>query len=211
MGVLSNVALDAALASGRLIIRPRPSLALDKRETRFGTCSIDLSLADQIYVARRSLDLSFDLRSSNLQPTLETVYERRRLPETGWPLEPQRMILGSTLEDVTLPLGENGLAARIEGRSSFARAGLLVHFTAPTIHPGFSGTITLEMINLGAIPLMLRPGLRVCQLIVETVEGTPIRADSQFQGQRRATGARAKSERARPARPRRSGRSRSAR
>jgi len=56
------------------------------------------------------------------------------------------------------------------------------------IHPGFTGNIALEMINLGKIPLTLRPGQRVCQIIVETVEGEPIRADSQFQCQRQATG-----------------------
>lgn len=190
MGVLSNVDLQNALASGRLIIRPPPESTYGKRETPFGTISVDLSLAAEIYVARTDLDLAFDLRASNLAPTLGAVYERMRIPETGLPLEPQQLVLGSTFEEVTLPLGDNCLAARIERCSSFACAGLLVHFTAPTIHPGFSGHITLEMINLGAIPFILRPGLRVCQLIVETVVGTPIRADSQFQGQSRATGGR---------------------
>jgi dCTP deaminase len=80
------------------------------------------------------------------------------------------------------------VALRASGRSSLARTGLQVHFTAPTIHPGFTGTIALEMINLGKIPLTLRPGSRVCQLIVETVEGEPVRADSRFQGQAQATG-----------------------
>ena len=97
-------------------------------------------------------------------------------------LEPRRFVLGRTVERVELPLS-GGLAARIEGRSSFARTGLLVHFTAPTIHAGFSGTITLEMINLGPLSLTLTPRMRLCQLIVETVEGTPHPEASQFHDQ----------------------------
>ena len=73
-------------------------------------------------------------------------------------------------------------------RSSYARCGLLVHFTAPTIHAGYSGTITLELINFGPFPILLYPGAPICQLIVEQVSGTPFRNDSQFQGQSRAGG-----------------------
>jgi len=80
------------------------------------------------------------------------------------------------------------LAARIEGRSSLARFGLIVHCTAPTIHAEFSGNITLEITNLGSYPIMLRPGMRICQLIVETVEGVPVEAKSQFHGQQEPAG-----------------------
>ena len=75
------------------------------------------------------------------------------------------------------------LAARIEGKSSRARCGLLVHFTAPTVHPGFFGTLTLEMINLGPSPIALVPGMPIAQLIVEEVKGIPVENPSQFQGQ----------------------------
>ena len=97
---------------------------------------------------------------------------------------------GRTRERVTLPIIENrqSLAARIEGRSSFARCGMLVHFTAPTIHAGFSGTITLEIANLGTMSIVLYPDARVCQLIIEQVCGVPFRNDSQFQGQATAGG-----------------------
>ncbi len=80
------------------------------------------------------------------------------------------------------------LAARVEGRSSFARCGLLVHFTAPTIHAGFNGRITLELINLGSIPILLYPEAYICQLIIEQVVGTPLKNDSQFQGQTKPSG-----------------------
>lgn len=64
----------------------------------------------------------------------------------------------------------------------------MVHFTAPTIHAGFKGTITLEIINLGPLSLVLTPELRICQLIVETVEGEPLPARSQFHGQETPSG-----------------------
>ena len=119
----------------------------------------------------------------------------------GYELEPgpENLILGHTLEEVQLPLppqdmdaladGKPALAARVEGKSSRARLGLLVHFTAPTIHAGWAGRITLEMMCLGRYPLKLYPGLPICQLIVEEVRGRPAGDASQFQSQRRPTGA----------------------
>jgi dCTP deaminase len=106
-------------------------------------------------------------------------------------LAPHRFILGRTHERVCLPLqvdGEKSLAARVEGKSSYARCGLLVHFTAPTIHAGFDGTITLEIMNLGPYSIVLRPQMPICQLIIEEVRGIPFRNDSQFQGQARVAG-----------------------
>src|SRR5262249_55912295 len=101
-----------------------------------------------------------------------------------------KFVLGRTRERVHLPIREEGktLAARVEGKSSRARCGLLVHFTAPTVHAGFEGTITLEMINLGAYPILLFPGMEICQLIIERVEGLPSPAPSQFHLQRTAVG-----------------------
>jgi dCTP deaminase len=106
-------------------------------------------------------------------------------------LEPHRFILARTHEHIEFPILRDRptcLAARIEGKSSRARFGILIHFTAPTVHPGFKGTLTLEMINLGPASFMLRPGMAIAQLIVEEVRGCPIENPSQFQGQRNAAG-----------------------
>ena len=83
-------------------------------------------------------------------------------------------ILGITRERVHLKLGSK-IAARVEGRSSLARLGLLVHLTAPTIHAGFAGNITLEMINHhGPFYLRIVPNkTRICQLIFERLESSP--------------------------------------
>jgi len=188
MAVLSNRAIVEALDSGRLVIDPRPMPPPGEAGTPYDTVSVDLRLSSEIFVPKANLNLTFDLRGAGLARTFEAVYSPETIGEQGWTLLPNKFILGRTIERVELSLSDNCLAARIEGRSSFARTGLLVHFTAPTIHPNFKGTITLEMINLGQIPLTLRPGLRVCQLIIETVDGSPIQADSQFQGQQRPIG-----------------------
>lgn len=106
-------------------------------------------------------------------------------------LEPGRFVLGRTHERVGLPLANDGgcsLAARVEGKSSYARCGLLVHFTAPTIHAGWDGTITLEIMNLGPYKINLCPRMPICQLIIEEVRGIPFRNESQFHGQVRPGG-----------------------
>lgn len=106
-------------------------------------------------------------------------------------LRPNKLVLGKTLEHVELPILTDGisLAARVEGKSSFARCGLLVHFTAPTIHSGFKGTITLELINLSPLDIALYPNMPICQLIIEQVQGIPFSNESQFQGQATPGGA----------------------
>ena len=103
--------------------------------------------------------------------------------ENGYQFSPKKLILGWNKEYIDLKITSR-LAARIEGKSSLARLGLSVHLTAPTIHAGFKGRIRLEMINHGPIPIRLRPGMPVCQLIFETTLGTPNRGYSgQFIGQ----------------------------
>ena len=88
-----------------------------------------------------------------------------------------------TKERVDLNL-KGKVAARLEGKSGLARIGLGVHVTAPTIHAGFPGTIQLELVNHGPMPIKLRPGMAICQLIIETIKGTPSMAHkSQFAGQ----------------------------
>jgi dCTP deaminase len=87
-------------------------------------------------------------------------------------LDPGQFLLALTHERVSFPKASR-LAARVEGKSSLARIGLAVHVTAPTIHADFEGEIALEIVNLGDLRIRLRPGMAICQLIVEEVHGTP--------------------------------------
>ncbi|TCC11484.1 dCTP deaminase [Kribbella soli] len=93
------------------------------------------------------------------QPDLTRLVE----PEGGEPfiLHPGEFVLGSTYELVTLP---DDVAARLEGKSSLGRLGLLTHSTAGFIDPGFSGHVTLELSNVATLPIKLWPGMKIGQL-----------------------------------------------
>jgi len=188
VAVLSNIEIIRALNEGRLVIDPRPMPEPGDGDTPYNAISVDLRLADEIRVpshdGKSGIAFAPD-EKSNISTTLKKLYQPEPI-RPGHPreLKPGEFIVGSTMERITLPAIENCLAARVEGRSSLARQGLIVHFTAPTIHTGFNGTITLEMINWGKLPIMLNPGMRICQLIVETVAGMPsTNKVSQFQNQ----------------------------
>ena len=152
----------------------------------FQASAVDLRLGDEISYFNEGLPLDIDLRGGSFARLFGPNSSRTKITsEQPFVLRPNRLVLGKTLERIELPIGADGycLAARIEGKSSYARCGLLVHCTAPTIHAGFAGTITLELYNLGPFSISLYPGSYICQLIVETVKGVPYRNDSQFQGQ----------------------------
>lgn len=196
--ILSNVEILAALDAKDLIITPEPT---PRRPTEYqdscpyDTCSVNLQLGEEITIPKKGKPITLDLRKGGVAKFLPELYESRMIDAGGFALEPNKFILARTKERVSLPIREGRpcYAARIEGRSSFARIGLLVHFTAPTIHAGFEGTITLEMINLAEYPISLFPGMEVCQLIVETVGPTPPFSNpSEFQSQSTTTGAPAK-------------------
>jgi dCTP deaminase len=131
-----------------------------------------------------------------IDPELDTakLHSTTVLPEDGsillWP---GQFMLAHTLETITLG---NKHAARLDGRSSYGRLGLIVHSTAGFIDPGFTGQITLELTNLAPNPIILRPGIRVAQICFTPMispANTPygIREGSKYQGQKNATVSRA--------------------
>lgn len=190
MSVLSDTQIIEALNSGRLKIDPRPTPESGK-DSPYDPCSVQLHIDDTIQVPKAGMKLAFDLSQPGLlRTTLDSIWEKKTIPETGYILDPGHFILAQTREIVGFPkVDDKVLAGRIEGRSSFARTGLLIHFTAPTIHAEYDGTITLELLNHGPMPLTLRRGLAICQLIVETVRGVPSSKAGQFQDQRTPSGA----------------------
>lgn len=193
--ILSNVEIQSALNDKRLIIEPEPTPRRPSpgADCPYQTSSVDLTLGDEVsyFKSDAAFPVNVDLRVGKFADLFHPWSERRAIkPDQPFTLEPNRLVLARTHEKVTFPLDskEPLLAARVEGKSSYARCGLLVHFTAPTIHAGFSGTITLELINLGPLKINLYPRMPICQLIVEEVKGVPFRNDSQFQGQTQAGG-----------------------
>jgi dCTP deaminase len=105
-------------------------------------------------------------------------------------LHPGEFVLGSTLEVVTLP---DDLAARVEGKSSLGRLGLLTHATAGFVDPGFSGHVTLELANVATLPIKLYPGMKIGQLCFFQLSSPAehpygsAKHGSRYQGQRGPT------------------------
>ncbi len=125
------------------------------------------------------------------QPDLTRLVEAK--PDEPFILHPGEFVLGSTFEQVTLP---DDLAARLEGKSSLGRLGLLTHSTAGFVDPGFSGHVTLELSNVATLPIKLWPGMKIGQLCfirlsspAEHPYGSAAYS-SRYQGQRGPTASR---------------------
>lgn len=191
--ILSNVEIHRALDAGDITISPEPLPRLPTLEnpnSPYDTTAVNLRLSRSLSISTEDPPMAFDLRKRGIAKLLNSIYQTKEMDDGGYSLAPGKFVLGNTIETVHLPIRNDRpvYAARVEGRSSFARCGLLIHFTAPTIHAGFDGTITFEIMNLGKSNIMLFPDLEIAQLIFERVDGTPARNDSQFQGQRTPPG-----------------------
>ena len=169
--ILCDSEIHAALAHGQIIIDPMPS------SEYFTTTAVDLRLGGTDFkrwkVPGPGINFSIDPSQPGFfrscVPFLEDV---PRESDQSVIIRPGDFLLALTLERVEMP-EESRIAARVEGKSSLARIGLGVHITAPTIHSGFKGNITLEIKNHGVVPVRLQPGMPICQLIFEMVFGTP--------------------------------------
>lgn len=184
--ILSDVGIRAAIAAGDIDIDPPPN------DDQFTTSSIDLFLGGgfKVWDGKRltvpGLTPTLDLAVQNYQATASSYLIDAPLDNEGaFVLPPGQFVLAVTREKINLRRTAR-LAARVEGRSSMARLGLVVHLTAPTIHAGFSGTVTLEMVNFGPFHLRLVPReTRVCQLIFEQLSEEPAGdLHSRFVGQK---------------------------
>jgi dCTP deaminase len=191
--ILSNREIHRALDDGRLIITPEPlpRTPMIDQECPYDTHSVNLKLHDEIFVPENG-KFSFNLGNPGSLADLITKHSKKYTinEKQGFNLEPGNFVLARTIERIELPIRSNSinLAARIEGKSSRARCGLIIHCTAPTVHPGFEGTLTLEMANLGPATITLTHEMYIAQLILEEVSGEIIRNPSTFQGQSTPSG-----------------------
>jgi dCTP deaminase len=177
--ILSDRSIREALAAGRIVIDP-----LD--ESAVQPSSVDLRL-----------DLLFRVFLNHTMPVIdvkENLEDLTRLieidPGEAFILHPGEFVLGSTLERVALP---DDLVARVEGKSSLGRLGLLIHSTAGFVDAGWDGHLTLELSNVANLPITLYPGMKIGQLSFMTMT-TPAdvpygqgRLGSKYQGQRGPT------------------------
>ncbi len=183
--ILTDRDIVDALESGALSIEPPPPLDF------YAPNGVDLRLDTRLtlyHPVTEGEDPVIDPSGPgySFRDAITRMADDIEIGEEGFVLDPGRLVLGWTLERVDLGPGAR-LAARVEGKSSLARIGLIVHLTAPTIHAGSTGRIQLEIINLGPRPIRLRAGMKVCQLILEQTLGIPQRGyGGQFAGQRAA-------------------------
>jgi len=186
--ILSNLEIQKALDDGRLIIDPQPSPRKKEpgKYCLYDSTGVDLRLHHEISVPKGGT-FAYDPTqpgaiSEQIAKNSERIVLRKDQP---YRLDTNKFILGWTFEHIELSIkkGTPYLAARIEGKSSRSRCGVLVHFTAPTVHAGWKGRLTLEMINLGPATFLLTPEMPIAQLIVEQAHGEIMDNPSQFQNQ----------------------------
>lgn len=169
--ILCDSEIWAALKHGQIKIDPEPS------RDDYTTTAVDLHLGETDFKRwkkpGKGVSLIIDPSQSGFYRDAASFLEDvPRESDGSVVVHPNEFLLALTKERVELP-EQSRIAARVEGKSSLARIGLVIHLTAPTIHSGFKGNITLEIKNHGDFPIKLCPGMPVCQLIFESVFGTP--------------------------------------
>ncbi len=158
--ILSDVDIKQAIKQGRIKITPAPDLKI-----QLGPCDLDLHLGALFQVFDHSKYPYIDVKK-NVEGTMREIKVKEG---EVFIMQPKEFALAITLESLELA---NDLMARMEGRSSLGRIGIIVHGTAGTIHPGWKGKITLELGNFGTMPVALYPGMRICKFVFEELKST---------------------------------------
>lgn len=180
--LLSDGDIKAEIKAGRVVLEPYD-------EGMVQPSSIDVRL-----------DRYFRVFENHRYPHIDPAEEQPDLTRVVEPpgneafiLHPGEFVLASTYEAVTLP---DDVAARLEGKSSLGRLGLLTHSTAGFIDPGFTGHVTLELSNVATLPIKLWPGMKIGQLCFfrlsspsQNPYGSAVHG-SRYQGQRGPTASR---------------------
>jgi dCTP deaminase len=177
--VLSDGTIIRLVNAGRIRIDPWD-------EALVQPASVDLRLGDTFRVFHNHRASAIDLR----EPPKNLTEEIRIEPDVPFVIHPGEFALGRTQEWVELP---DDIVARIEGKSSLGRLGLIVHATAGFCDPGWKGTLTLELANLTRVPIKLYAGSLIAQLSFMTLDAPALRPygheqlGSHYQGQVEAT------------------------
>ena len=180
--VLSDRSIKEEIAKGRIVIDPLGEGCIQP-------ASVDVHLDKRVLVFRNSRRAYIDVREdmSDLTEMIEIDEDRPFM------LHPGEFVLASTLEHIELP---EDLVARLEGKSSLGRIGLLIHSTAGYVDPGWKGHLTLELSNVANLPVTLYLGMKIGQLsylrlstAAENLYGSPA-LGSKYQGQAAPTASR---------------------
>lgn len=156
MPVLTHFAIKKALETGEIKITPRVS------DDQISVASVDLTLGNDFWVYEEQSGPVAIKESTNYLDITKHIQAEEMV------IRPQETILGITKEKITLP---GNICGWLEGRSRFARLGLLIHISAGLIQPGVDNHQVLEITNLSPNVLTLHAGERICQLAFQRCEG----------------------------------------
>jgi dCTP deaminase len=174
--ILSDRDIRKQIDSGRLVIEPFDAKMIQPS-------SVDLRVDSTFRIFANTRYPYIDVR----QPMEDLTEEVHVKDGEAFILHPGEFVLGSTLERVTLP---DDLVARIEGKSSLGRLGLLIHSTAGFVDAGWSGHLTLELSNVANLPITIYPGMKIGQLCLFEMTSPaerPYGDRGKYQGQRGPT------------------------
>ena len=148
--ILSDRSIREAISEGRIEIDPL-------KEGAIQPSSVDLRLDCYFREFRNHTHGHIDVKQE-----MQGLTDLVEIPEDGvFVLHPGQFVLGSTMERIRLP---NNLVARLEGKSSLGRLGLLIHSTAGFVEAGWNGQLTLELSNVATLPITLYPGMQIGQV-----------------------------------------------
>lgn len=157
--ILSDRDIKKYIKEGRIKITPKPNF-----QDQLGPCSLDLRLGKVFKTFKRAEFPFIDLKAK--LPIEKIMFEIRPSPGKPLIMQPRDFIIASTEESIEIP---PDLVARIDGRSSLGRLGIVIHITAARFDPGWKGKAVIELGNLGIMPVALYPGMRICAITFETL------------------------------------------
>lgn len=173
--LLSDRSIKEEIAAGRIVVKPYS-------EEFVQPASIDVHLSNQFLIFNRAQHSVIDIKKKP-----DDLMREVRIAEDPFILHPGEFVLGSTVEWIQLP---NNISARIEGKSSLGRIGLLIHSTAGWVDAGWKGNLTLELSNVSPLPVTLYSNMKIGQVSfmkmtteVDNPYGSA-KLKSHYQGQR---------------------------
>lgn len=155
--ILSDRDIKKSLKSKHIVIKPTPDLS-----SQLGSCSLDLRLGNVFRVFDHSKYPFVDPFKKEIGDQITREIKVKN--DEPFIIQPSDFVLATTIEYVEIP---DDLTGRLEGRSSIGRLGIVIHSTAAHIECGFRGNITLEIANMGTMPVALYPGMRICSVSFE--------------------------------------------
>jgi dCTP deaminase len=183
--ILSDIDIRKNIENGRIKIDPAPDF-----EAQLGPCSLDLHLGNTFKIFKISRYSFIDLKNGT---NVDDMMEEITIKEGGlFVMQPHDFVIAVTKENITLP---SDMMGRLDGRSSLARLGLVIHVTAARFDPGWTGKAVMELGNIGTVPIVLYGGMRICAMTFENLtstSGVPYieQVDHKYAGQDGATASR---------------------